>query len=220
MRMRRKFDEQLNHLNNKLIEMAETVKHAITLADRALIEQDVELAQAIIDSEGEIDKQEKEIEKFCLEIILQQQPVASDLRLISAVQKIITDLERIGDHAEDISEITIHLAGKQYMKKMEHITQMAAATMKMVTDSIDAFVKKDIDLAKQVIAYDDEIDELFKKVKKDLIELLNRHPDNGDQAIDLIMAAKYFERIGDHAENIAERVVFSLTGIRKNSKIM
>jgi phosphate transport system protein len=185
-----------------------------------LIEQDVAIAQAIIDSEHEIDLQEKEIEKLCLEIILQQSPVASDLRLISAVQKIITDLERIGDHAEDISEITIHLADKQYMKKLEHIPQMAEATMKMVTDSIDAFVKKDLELARSVIEYDDVIDDLFQKVKKDLIELINKNPDNGDQAIDLIMAAKYFERIGDHAENIAEWIVFSLTGMHKESKVM
>ena len=218
--MRKKFDEQLNHLNDMLIKMAETVKQAISNADKALIEQDVGLAQKIIDSESEIDIKEKEIEKFCLEIILQQQPVASDLRLISAVQRIITDLERIGDHAEDISEITIHLADKQYIKKLEHIPQMAAATMKMVTDSIEAFVNKDIELANKVIAYDDEIDNLFQTVKKDLIELINKNPDNGDQAIDLIMVAKYFERIGDHAENIAEWIVFSLTGIHKDSKIM
>jgi phosphate transport system protein len=218
--MRRIFDEELNQLNKMLIEMAETVKQAIAIADRALIEQDVELAQAIIDSEHEIDKQEKDIERFCLEIILKHQPVASDLRLVSAVQRIITDLERIGDHAEDISEITIHLADKQYIKKLEHIPQMAAATMQMVTESIDAFVKKDIELAKKVIANDDEIDKLFMIVKKDLIELINQNSENGDQAIDLIMAAKYFERIGDHAENIAEWIVFSITGIHKDSKIM
>jgi len=218
--MRKKFDEQLNQLNDMLAEMAEATKKSIADADKALIGQDVELAQKILDSGDEIDKKEKEIEKFCIEIILQQQPVASDLRLISAAQKIITDLERIGDHAEDISEITIHLAEKQYLKKSEHIPQMAAATMKMVTDSIDAFLKKDIELAKEVIEYDDVIDNLFQTVKKDLIELINENPDNGDQAIDLIMAAKYFERIGDHAENIAEWIVFSLTGVHKDSKIM
>ena len=218
--MRSKFDEQLNKLNDALIEMAVIVKQAIANADKALIEQDFELAQQIIASDDEIDNKEKEIESLCLKIILQQQPVAKDLRQISAVLKIITDLERIGDHATDISEITLLLANKQYIKKLEHIPQMAIATMKMVTDSIEAFVKSDFDLANEVIMYDEIVDNLFVIVKNDLIELIKENSDNGDQAIDLIMVAKYFERIADHATNIAEWVVFSLTGIYKDSKIM
>ena len=218
--MRSRFDEQLKELNNSLIGMAEIVKQAIANADKALIEQDTELAQSIIDSDDEIDNKEKEIESLCLKLIIRQQPVAGDLRLVSAVLKIITDLERIGDHATDISELTILLAERQYIKKLEHIPQMAAATMKMVTDSIEAFVNKDLQLARQVIAYDDEVDKLFAMVKKDLIELIKENADSGDQAIDLIMIAKYFERIGDHATNVAEWIVFSLTGAHKDSQIM
>ena len=218
--MRSKFDEQLNQLNNNLIEMAEIVKQAIAKADKALIEQDCALARQIIESDDEIDNKEKEIESFCLKLILQQQPVARDLRLVSSVLKIITDLERIGDHATDISEITLILADKPFIKKLEHIPQMAIATMQMVTNSIEAFVKKDLELANDVIIYDEVVDNLFEIVKKDLIELIKENADNGDQAIDLIMIAKYFERIADHATNVAEWVVFSLTGIYKESKIM
>jgi len=218
--VRSKFDEQLNQLNNNLIEMAEIVKQAIAKADKALIEQDCALARQIIESDDEIDNKEKEIESFCLKLILQQQPVARDLRLVSSVLKIITDLERIGDHATDISEITLILADKPFIKKLEHIPQMAIATMQMVTNSIEAFVKKDLELANDVIIYDEVVDNLFEIVKKDLIELIKENADNGDQAIDLIMIAKYFERIADHATNVAEWVVFSLTGIYKESKIM
>jgi len=219
--MRSKFDEQLNQLNNSLMDMCRIVKQAIADADKALMEQDVALAQKIISSDDEIDNKEKEIESLCLKIILLQQPVvARDLRLVSTAIKIITDLERIGDHATDISEITILLANKKYIKKLEHIPQMAAATMKMLTDSIEAFVKKDLKLAKEVMDYDDTVDNLFETIKKDLIALIKEDSNNGDQAIDLIMIAKYFERIGDHATNIAEWVEFSLTGIYKESKIM
>jgi len=218
--MRSKFDEQLAHLNNTLIEMGAIVERAIADTTKALMEQDIELAEKIISSDDEIDNKEKEIESLCLKLILQQQPVARDLRLVSAVLKIITDLERIGDHAKDISEITMLLAGRKYIKKLEHIPQMAAETMKMVTESINAFVKKDVELAQEVIAYDDKVDDLFNIVKTDLVELINENAKNGDQAIDLIMIAKYFERIGDHATNIAEWVIFSLTGIHKDKQIM
>jgi len=218
--MRYKFDEQLKQLNNVLVEMGGIVKRAIMDATKALIDQDVALAQRIIASDDEIDQKEDEVESLCLKIILQQQPVARDLRLISSVLKIVTDLERIGDHASDISEITLHLAGKQYIKKLEHIPQMAEATMKMVTESIDAFVNNDLELAQKVIDYDDVVDDLFVSVKNDLIELINKNAQNGDQAIDLVMIAKYFERIGDHATNVAEWVVFSLTGKHKKSIII
>ncbi|MCL2034595.1 MAG: phosphate signaling complex protein PhoU [Oscillospiraceae bacterium] len=218
--MRTRFEEQLTHLNNALIEMGALVERTIADADKALIGQDVELAKKIIASDDEIDHMEQEIESLCLKIILQQQPVAGDLRLVSSVLKIATDLERIGDHATDISEITILLAGKQYLKKLEHIPQMAEATMKMVTKSIDAFVKKDLELAREIIASDDIVDNLFDTVKAELVELIKMNKDNSDQAIDLIMIAKYFERIGDHATNIAEWVVFSLTGMHKDSRIM
>jgi len=218
--MRSKFDEQLESLNNSLIEMGAAVEQAIADANKALVEHDVELAQKIIESDDEIDNKERDIESFCLKLILQQQPVASDLRLVSSVLKMITDLERIGDHASDISEITLLLANKEYIRNLDIVPKMAVATMQMVTKSIDAFVQKDLKLANEVIAYDDTVDRLFTALKKDLIELIKENADNGDQAIDLIMIAKYFERIGDHATNIAEWVVFSLTGMHKKSKIM
>ena len=213
--MRTKFDEQLVTLNNALIEMAEVVEKAISDANEALINQDVKLAEKIIASDDEIDNREEEIEDLCLKLILRHQPVASDLRLVSSILKMITDLERIGDHATDISEITILLADKEYITKLERVPQMAEATMKMVTSSIDAFVKRDLNLAKQVIDYDDVVDDLFVTVRDELVDMINKSPENGAQAIDLIMVAKYFERIGDHATNIAEWVVFSLTGIHK-----
>jgi len=220
MSMRSRFDEQLRQLNDALIEMAEIVKQAIAKANKALIEQDFELARQIVASDDEIDDKEKEIESFCLKLILQQQPVAKDLRLVSAVLKIITDLERIGDHATDISEITLLIGDEPHIKKLEHIPKMAEASMKMLTESVEAFVKRDISLANEVIAYDDVVDELFETVKKDLIALIKVNAENGNQAIDLVMVAKYFERIADHATNVAEWVVFSLTGIYKDSKVM
>ncbi len=218
--MRSKFDEQLKQLNNTLIEMGGVVEQSIEIATKALVNQDVELAQKAISFDAVIDEKEAEIESLCLKLLLQQQPVARDLRLVSSVLKMITDLERIGDQAADISEITILLAQKPYIKKLEHIPQMAAATMKMVKESIDAFVKKDIKLAQDVIAYDDEVDSLFSIVKAELIDMIKANNDAGDEAIDLIMIAKYFERIGDHATNVAEWVVFSLTGKHKDNKIM
>ena len=218
--MRSKFDEQLELLNNSLIKMGSIVEQAISDANKALINQNVELARKIIASDDKIDDKEKEIESLCLNIILRQQPVAGDLRLVSSILKLITDLERIGDHATDISEITILLSGRSYMKNMEEIPQMAKATMEMVTKSIDSFVKKDLELAREVIKYDDVVDNLFIAVKKDLIEMIKENTDDCDQAIDLIMIAKYFERIGDHAVNIAEWVIFSLTGEHKDSQIM
>lgn len=218
--MRNKFDEQLTQLNNQLIEMGALIENAIDTTIEALIHQDVELAKKVIEGEDEIDQKEKDIETLCLKLLLQQQPVAKDLRTISSALKMITDMERIGDHAEDISEITIFLAGRPYIKKLVDIPKMGEATMKMLNDSIDAFVKKDLELANAVIKYDDVVDDLFTLVKNDLIDLIREDAENGEQAIDLIMIAKYFERIGDHAVNIAEWVVFTLTGKHKDIKIM
>ena len=210
--MRNKFDQQLADLNDMLIEMGTMIEKAITLAIQALVNQDEVLAKQAVDYDLEIDQMEKDIETLCLRLLLQQQPVAKDLRLISAALKMITDMERIGDQAADISEITLFFIGETFIKKLEHIPQMAEATAKMVTESIDAYVKMDLDLAWQVIEYDDVVDGLFDTVKSDLIEMIQADKANGGQAIDLIMIAKYFERIGDHATNIAEWVVFSITG--------
>ncbi|MDR2938795.1 MAG: phosphate signaling complex protein PhoU, partial [Clostridiales bacterium] len=144
-----------------------------------------------------------------------QQPVAADIRAISSALKMITDMERIGDHAEDISEIVICMASRPYIKELSDLPKMAEATIKMLNGSIDAFVKKDLELAQAVIKYDDIVDGLFTAIKNDLINLIREDVENGKQAIDLIMIAKYFERIGDHAVNIAEWVVFTLTGEHK-----
>jgi phosphate transport system protein len=213
--MRSRFDEQLAKLNDMLIEMGALIETAISLATKALTEQDAALAAKAIEFDRDVDQMEKRIETLCLKLLLQQQPVASDLRLISAALKMVTDMERIGDQAADIAEIAIMLAGTPYVHRTEHIPEMAMATVKMVTDSVDAFVKKDLDMAQSVIAYDDVVDELFVKVKSDLIELIRSDSSSGEEAIDLMMVAKYFERIGDHAENIAEWVEFSITGKHK-----
>jgi phosphate transport system protein len=212
--MRNKFDEQLTKLHDMLTDMGAMIEKAIMLAIEALVQQDKAIAKQAIAVDEDIDHMEKEIEAMCLRLLLQQQPVARDLRLISAALKMITDMERIGDQAADISEIAIYLIGETYIKKLEHIPEMAAATSKMVTESIDAFVKMDLKLAKSVVEYDDVVDRLFYTVKSDLIELIQTDSANGQQAMDLLMIAKYFERIGDHAVNIAEWVVFSLTGRR------
>jgi len=208
----RRFDEQLTQLNDMLLEMGAMVEKTITMASQALIAQDTALAKKVIDGEDDVDRKEKDIEALCLKLLLQQQPVAKDLRLISAALKMITDMERIGDQAADISELVIMMNGAPYIKKLEHIPQMATATVKMVTDSIDAYVRKDLELAQSVVEYDDVVDDLFDKVKFDLIELIRAGTSNSEQAIDLLMVAKYFERIGDHACNIAQWVVFSITG--------
>jgi len=210
--MMRRFDMQLTELNDRLLEMGALVEKTITLASQALIEQDVELAKKVIAFEADVEQKEKDIEALCLKLLLQQQPVAKDLRLISAALKMITDMERIGDQAADISEIVVMMGGAPYIRKLELIPQMATATVKMVTESIDAYVRKDLKLAKSVIEYDDVVDDLFDRVKFGLIELIRTDSNSGEQAIDLLMIAKFFERIGDHACNIAKWVVFSITG--------
>lgn len=213
--VRSKFDKELDMLNQELIEMGTLVEKSIDNTVAALMEKDIELAKKVAMSDNEIDEMEKVIESRCLRLILQQQPVARDLRLISSTLKMITDMERIGNQSADISEITQKIAKEEYIKELTHIPQMAQATTKMVKDSIDAFVKGDLELALAVIEYDDVVDELFNVIKNELIFLIRESVDNGEQAIDLLMIAKYFERIGDHAENIAEWVYFSITGEHK-----
>jgi len=210
--MRGRFDEQLDQLNNMLIEMGTLIETAIALVTQALRERDTELAKKAIAYEEDIDEKEKAIEALCLNLLLRQQPVARDLRLISSALKMITDMERIGDQVCDIAEIAIMLNGAHHIQKLGNITQMAQVSVKMVTNSIDAFVKKDLELAETVIKNDDVIDGLFEAVMLELIELIRADSANGMQALYLLMIAKYFERIGDHAENIAEWVVFSITG--------
>jgi phosphate transport system protein len=213
--MRSQFEEQLNQLNMELLEMGALIEHAIESACQALINRDVEAANKAIIFDKEVDLKERDIETLCLKLLLQQQPVARDLRQISAALKMITDMERIGDQAADISGIVIYLAEKPYIKKLEHLPKMADAAIRMVTGSLDAYVKKDLVIAKQIIEMDDIIDDLFIIVKNELIEDIHENADNGEQAMDLLMVAKYFERIGDHAENIAEWVEYSITGMHK-----
>ena len=209
--MRNRFDRQLSTLNDELIEMGSMIEKSIETAIKALVNQDVDLARHAIEADEEIDRQERIIEDLCLKLLLQQQPVAKDLRLISSALKMITDMERIGDHASDISEITIALADQPYIKKLEHIQQMAKETMIMLVGSIEAFVDKDLEKANEVIKRDDVVDDLFDKVKKELIQMIHENADKGEQAADLLMVAKYMERIGDHATNISEWVIFSIT---------
>lgn len=216
--MRNRFDRQLVQLNNELIEMGGMIEKAISDTVKALVNQDIELASNVIEYDEEIDHQEREIEQLCLKLLLQQQPVAKDLRLISASLKMITDMERIGDHATDISEITIELSKESYIKKLDHIQQMAKETMVMLVQSVEAFVNKDMDKARTVIVHDDVVDDLFNKVKAELIAMIHEDVNAGEQASDLLMAAKYFERIGDHATNISEWVIFSITGQHPDDK--
>ena len=214
--MRNRFDRQLSTLNDELIEMGSMIEKSIETAIKALVNQDVDLARHAIEADEEIDRQERIIEDLCLKLLLQQQPVAKDLRLISSALKMITDMERIGDHASYISEITIALADQPYIKKLEHIQQMAKETMIMLVGSIEAFVDKDLEKANEVIKRDDVVDDLFDKVKKELIQMIHENADKGEQAADLLMVAKYMERIGDHATNISEWVIFSITGEHKS----
>ncbi len=212
--MRNKFDEQLLRLNQKMIEMGAMCERFIDLAADALLQGDNKGAEEIIARGHEIDEMEREIESICLKLLLHQQPVASDLRQISAALKMITDMERIGDQAEDIAEI-IPFLGERRGTELADFKKMAGAACKMVTDSIDAFVKKDLKLAKSVSKQDDVVDECFVRVKETLINMISEKTVDGEYAVDLLMIAKYFERIGDHAVNIAEWVEFSVTGIHK-----
>ena len=210
--MRTRFDEQLSELNDMLIEMGVMIEKAIKNATRAIVDHEKKRAKKAIEMDSEIDQHEKDIESLCLQLLLRQQPVAKDLRLISAAMKMVTDMERIGDQAADISEIAKYLIGKENLINLETIPLMAEATSRMVTDAIDAFVKKDLELAQKVIDYDDVVDELFHRIRNDVISLIQNDSACGEQAVDYMMVAKYFERIGDHATNIAEWVVFSITG--------
>lgn len=210
--MRNRFDRQLEQLNNELIEMGNLIEQAIQMSVNALVRKDVQAAKDTIAFDQEIDRQERDIETLCMKLLLQQQPVARDLRLISAALKMITDMERIGDQAADISEITIALADEPYVKDLILVPQMAMETTLMVTHSVEAFVQKDLKLAQSVIDNDDVVDDLFSEIRAELIKIIRENTMHSEQAADLLMVAKYFERIGDHATNIAEWVIYSITG--------
>ena len=209
--MRNKFDEQLEKLHVELIRMGALCEDAISAAAEALLKGDEELAKAAIEAEREIDQAEREVENLCLKLLLQQQPVARDLRTISSALKMISDLERIGDQAADIADLTRHV-GLPSGSGVLHIADMARAVIGMVTDSVDSFVKKDLELARAVCRADDQVDALFDRVKEELIDLIAADAAYGEQGLDLLMVAKYLERIGDHATNVAEWVEYSITG--------
>ena len=213
--MRNRFDEQLHTLNHELLEMGALIERAIRSATDALEKQDVEAALQAIAADKEVNQAERDIESLCLKLLLQQQPVARDLRLISSALKMITDMERIGDQASDIAELVIYLSKEPYIKELTHLPQMAENAIRMVSGALDAYVRKDVVLAQEVMGMDDAIDALFVTVKDELIALIRNDAAAGSQAIDLLMIAKYYERIGDHAQNIAEWVEYALTGRHK-----
>ncbi len=212
--MRSRFDEQLALLKRELIEMGALCEEVIALAAQSLAEGDTALSARVSLLDEEIDRKEREIESLCLKLLLQQQPVARDLRQISAALKMITDMERIGDQAEDIAEIVAFLGGRG-TEDSELLRDMARSAIRMVSGSVDAYVKQDVPLAEKVIAEDDVVDDYFTRVKKALISRIAADPADGEFALDVLMIAKYFERIGDHAVNIAEWVIFSVTGEHK-----
>ena len=207
-----RFEKQLNTLNQQMVQMGSMVEQSIEMAVSALVTKDSEKAHNVIEYAADVSNQERQIEGMCMKLLLCQQPVASDLRMISSALKMITDMERIAVQSAEISELTIRMEEIPYIKKLEHVQQMAKETILMVVKSIDAFVNKDLELAQEVISMDDVVDDLFIKIKQELIGLINQDASNGEQATDLLMIGKYFERIGDHAVNIAQWVTFSITG--------
>lgn len=209
--MRNEFDRQLSQLNTELITMGALCEEAITNAVKYLIDQDESNKKACMDADRQIDQKERDIETLCIKLILQQQPVAKDLRVVSAALKMISDMERIGDQASDIVEIAPYVAKRGTLGET-HIREMAEATIKMVSESIESFVKMNLDIARLVIEHDNVVDGLFDKVKQELIKSITEGHSDAEALMDLLMIAKYFERIGDHAENIAEWVIYSITG--------
>lgn len=208
--MRTKFDEQLHMLNQEMMHMGSMIEEKIQKAIEALIGQNRSLAKKIMDGDCEVDREQKKIENICFNLLMQQQPVARDLRVISAAMKMVTDMERIGDHAADISEMTVMMSNTPYVADLEDIKKMASETVLMLIRSIEAYVEKDMLKAQSVIDHDDIVDDLFHKNKQDLIELIQKNPAVSEQAADMLMVAKYFERIGDHATNLAENIIFAL----------
>lgn len=208
--MRNKFNEQLIDLNNEMISMGIMIEKSISKTVEALNNGNIELARKIMEGDEQVDRAQKKIENICFNLIVEQQPVAKDLRTITAALKMVTDMERIGDHAADISEITVFLARNNIKVNFDHIGRMATETVMMLNHSIEAYVERDREKARKVIEHDDVVDELFNQVKDDIITHIRSNPNAGEEAADLLMVAKYFERIGDHATNIAEWVIYSL----------
>ena len=209
--MRNKFDAMLNQLNTEVMVMGEMIQSAIQSAVTAFLAQDAETAKIIMDGDEEADSQQKRIENLCFQLLIQQQPVARDLRMITAAMKMVTDMERIGDQAADISELTIIMSDCPYNLKQDTIRKMAGETILMLMHALEAYVEKDMDKAKEVIDHDNIVDQLFLAVKAELIDVMKNFPEYEEHAADLLMVNKYLERIGDHACNIAEWVIFFLS---------
>ena len=216
--MRNYFDRQLELLNEEMTQMGALCEDAIALASKALTERSKELAGKVPAISSALDQKERDVEDICLKLLLRQQPVAGDLRQISAALKMITDMERIGDQAEDIAEIIGYLEDSP-SEQCSLLSAMARSAVKMVTDSVDAYVKQDVALARAVIDHDDVVDSYFDQLKNSLMTLIAAAPMEGSTALDLLMIGKYFERIGDHATNIAEWVIFSVTGVHKSAEL-
>ena len=215
MSMRDYFEEQLNKLNQELTHMGAACEEIIAMASQSLNGWDEELAKKVAAVGARIDESERTIETICMKLLLRQQPVAGDLRQISAAMKMITDMERIGDQAEDIVDL-IPKMDLRPDEKYPKIREMAKETMRMVTEAVDAYVKQDLEMARKVMKHDDIVDDYFNRVKKAIIDIIAANPEEGEYALDLLKIAKYFERIGDHCTNIAEWVVFSVTGVHKS----
>lgn len=220
MNTRNLFDEELKLLHIDLIEMGRLAEDAISQSVKAFLNSDNTLAAQIVEGDNLVDNMEKQIESRCLSLIIKQQPVARDLRKISSALKMITDLERIGDHAADIAEISLMITGSHAENMVRHIPEMAKEAIYMVHQSIDAFVRNDLNLAKKVIDCDDIVDELFCEIRSEMKFTIKQAKDVSDSAVDFLMIAKYLERIGDHAVNICEWILFTETGVHKNKKIM
>jgi len=212
MSIRARYERELNGIFDNLVLMCRHIEVAIEKSVRALTERDFDLAREVFEADNIIDRMERDIEQSCLKILMMEHPVASDFREVSAVLKMITDLERIGDQAQDIAEITTQFGDEEYIKKLVHIPQMAVIVIQMVKDGVQSYIDRDLELARSLDRTDDKVDELFNVVMNDLIALIKKNPENAEQAVMFIMINKYLERIGDHAVNIGEWVEYAITG--------
>ena len=217
MSIRARYEKELNGIFDSLVLMCRHIEVAIEKCVRALMERDFDLAREVFEEDNVIDKMERDIEQTCLRMLMMEHPVASDFREVSAVLKMITDLERIGDQARDIAEITMQFGDEEYIKNLVNIPQMAVIVIQMVKDSVQSYVNRDIELARSLDRTDDKVDEFFNIIMRDLIALVKKNPDNAEQAVMFIMVNKYLERIGDHAVNIGEWVEYAITGSHPKS---
>ena len=215
--MKNRFDRQLERLNIELVTMGALCEEALGYAGRALFEKDMHLTELVEETEAAIDRKEREIEDMCMRLLLQFQPVASDLRVISSAMKMISDMERIGDQAADVAEIVRYIEDEPLVSE-QNLKPMAEFAASMVTSSIDSFVNSDLELAQKIIKDDDVVDEYFDNIKKDLIASISSGAQNGEFLLDILMIAKYIERVADHATNIAEWVVYSITGTHQKNE--